>query len=72
MHEKSVEFGMNESSKKKLVRSGLTWAGHVARMGDEKPADSRCPEGGGEHEARKTEIATTDFIRSELERVGEA
>ena len=32
----------------------------MARMGDEKLAEGRCPESGGEHEARKTEIAPMD------------
>ena len=52
-----VEIGVKESFKKKLVRS--TWAGHVEKIGDENLAgkDSRCPESGGETEARKTEIA---------------
>ena len=34
MNEMRVEVGVKESSKKKLVRS--TWAGHVAKMGDEE------------------------------------
>ena len=29
----------------------------VERMGDGKLAESRCPERGGKHEVRKTEIA---------------
>ena len=33
--------------------------------------DSRCPESGRETEARKTEIVTWDFIKSDLERVAE-
>ena len=33
--------------------------------------ESRCPENGGEMEARKTEIAMGDCIKSDLERVGE-
>ena len=36
MDEMRVEVGVNESSKKKLVRS--TWAGHVPNNGDEKLA----------------------------------
>ena len=35
---KRVEVGVEESFKKTLVRSGLNWAGHVGRMGDEKLA----------------------------------
>ena len=54
MGEMRVEVGVKESSKKKLVRS--TWAGHVEKTGRWKT--SRCPESGGEMEARKTEIAT--------------
>ena len=38
MYELRVEVGVKESFKKKLVRSRLTWAGHVERMGDEKLA----------------------------------
>ena len=48
-----VEVGVKESSRKKLVRG--TWAGHTEQMGDEKLAESRCPESGGEMEARKTD-----------------
>ena len=33
-----VEVGVKESFNKKLVRSRLTWAGHVERMGDAKLA----------------------------------
>ena len=36
-------------------------------MGDEKLAESRCPESGGEMEARKIEIAMEDCIKSNLE-----
>ena len=39
-------------------------------MGDEKLAESRCPECGGEMEARKIEIAMGDYIKSDIERVG--
>ena len=62
-----------KESLKKLVRSRLTWAGHVERIGDEKLAKraDRCPESGEENEARKTEIATRDCIGRNLERVGE-
>ena len=53
----------------KLVRS--TWAGHIEQMRDEKLAESRCPESGGEMESRKTEIAMGDCIKTDIERVGE-
>ena len=33
--------------------------------------DSRCPESGGEMEARETDTATGDCIKNDLERVGE-
>ena len=33
--------------------------------------DTRCPESEGEMEARKTEIAMGDCIKSDLERMGE-
>ena len=47
---------MKESSKKKLVRS--TWAGLPGhkKIGDEKLAESRCSERGGDMVARKTKI----------------
>ena len=64
-----MEVGVNESSKKKLVRG--TWAGHGDKGGDEKlakRADAQKVEG---VEARKTEIAMGDCINSYLERVGE-
>ena len=43
------------------------------KIGDKKLAKraDRCPESGGEMEARKTEIAMADCIKSNLERVGE-
>ena len=43
-----------------------TRASHVEKIGDEKLAESRCPESGAEMEARKSEIAIGD-----CERVGE-
>ena len=44
-----------------------TWAGHVEKMGDEeKMSESRCPESGGEMEARKIEIAIGHCIKSDL------
>ena len=49
-----MEAGAKESLKKKLVRSWLNWVGHVERMGEEKLAESRCQESGGEREVRKT------------------
>ena len=70
MDEKRVQVGMKESSKKKLVRS--TWAGHVEKNGRWKIGkETRCPESGGEMQARKTEIATGDCIESDLEKLGE-
>ena len=38
MEELRVTVGMNESFKKKFVRSMLIWTGHVERMGDGKLA----------------------------------
>ena len=56
-----VGVGVKESSKKTLVS---TWAGHVETMGDEKMAKrGRCPESGGEMDARKTEIATGTAVK---------
>ena len=57
MDELTVEVGVKESFKKKLVRSGLRWAGHVERMGDDKFAEITCTEIGDEKEAKKTENA---------------
>ena len=45
-------------------------AGHVERMGNEKLADIRCPESGGDKEARKTRMRWKDCVRRDLERVG--
>jgi len=53
------------------VETGVTWASHVEQIWDEKPAERRCPESGGEMNARKTEIAMEDCIKSNIERVGE-
>ena len=64
-----MDVGLKESSEKKLMRSTRT--GHVENMRTKKLAESRCPESGGETEARKTEIATGVCIKSDLERVGE-
>jgi len=50
------EKGVKESSKKKLVRN--TWAVHVERNGRWQTAkECRCPESGGEMEAKNTETA---------------
>ena len=38
MDEPRVEVGVKERFKNKLMRSRLTWAGDVERMGDEKLA----------------------------------
>ena len=71
MDELKVEVGAKESVKEKLVRSRMTWAGHVEWMGDEKLSDSRCLGCGEKKEARKTEIAMGDCIKSDIERVAE-
>ena len=55
---------MKESFYKKLSRSGLTWAGHVERMGDEKLAnrgDAQKVE--KEKETRKAKIAMQHCIK---------
>ena len=62
-----VDAGVKESSKEKLVYICRS----CGKMGDEKQAENRCPENGGEMEARKTETGMRDCIKSELERVGE-
>ena len=62
-----VKVGMKKSSKKKLERS--TWAGHVEKRDIKNGKESRCPESGMEMEARKTEIAMGDCIKSYLETV---
>ena len=64
-----MAVGEKENSKKKLMR--CTWAGHVEKMGDEKLAESRCPESEREMDAKKTKIAMVDCIKNDLERVGE-
>ena len=65
LDELRVEVGMNESFKKTLMRSGLTWAGHLERMGDENCQREE------EREERKTEIAMGDWIKKDLEKVRE-
>ena len=45
-----------------------TWASHIE---EKQLAESRCPESGGEMEARKTEFAVGDCIKSDLKIVGE-
>ena len=50
MDEVTVETGVKESFKKKLVWTRLIWAGHVERIGDEKFAkrgDAQNVEGKG-------------------------
>ena len=59
MDELGVEVGVKESFKKKMVRSGLKWVGHVGRMGDEKGRETG--EEDREHE---------NCIKRDLERVG--
>ena len=49
-----MEVGGEERSKMKTVRS--TWAGHVEKWQIKNGKGSRCPESGGEIEARQTEI----------------
>ena len=39
-------------------------------MGDEKLAEIRCPERGGEKEVRKTENVMEDCVERDQERVG--
>ena len=44
-----MEVRVKESFKNKSMRT--TWAGHVEeKMGNEKMAESRCPESGGEED----------------------
>ena len=59
MDELKEEVGVMESFQKKLVKRRLIWAGHVEIIGNEINCSkkSRCPESGGENEARKTEKA---------------
>ena len=67
MDEMRVEFGVKESSKKKLV--GITWAGRVEKMVDYKLAKrADAQKVGGKW---KTEIAMGDCIKSDIDRVGE-
>ena len=41
------------------------------QMLDDKLAESRCPQGGGEMEVRKTEIKMGDCTKSDIDRVRE-
>ena len=52
-----VEVGVKERFKKKLVRSSLTRAGHVERMGDEKLTRRTYAQKMDGTEVRKIEIA---------------
>ena len=68
---RGVEVGVKESLKKKLVRSGLTWAGDMERMGDEKRAkraDAQNMEGKMRRGRPKLRWG---IALSDLERVGE-
>ena len=60
-----VEAGVKESCKKKLVRCRVKWAGHLARMGDEKR--ERGEEGNEGEESRDCDGKTG----KEWERNGE-
>ena len=65
-----VKFGVKERFKKNWrgVHGLVMWEKwEIKKTGKE----SRCPEGGVEMEARKTEIAMGDCIKRDLERVGE-
>ena len=58
LDELRVEFGMKESSTKKLVRSRLKCAGHMDIMGDKNIGkESRCPESKRKKEATKIKNA---------------
>ena len=68
---KRVEVGVEESFKKTLVRSGLNWAGHVGRMGDEKlatRADAQKVE--GKRRRGRPRMRWEDCVKRDLERVG--
>ena len=60
---------MKESSKKKFVRSTL--AGHVEKWERKNWLREQMPRKWREMEARKSEIAMGDCIKSDTERVGE-
>ena len=48
----------------------MSWS--CGKMGGENLAESRCPESGGEMEARKkTDIAMGNCIKNDLETTGE-
>ena len=55
--EMRVKVGVKDSFKKKLVRSRLTRAGHVERMGDEKLTKRTDAQKMDGTEVRKIEIA---------------
>ena len=56
-----VGVGVQESSKKKLVRG--IWAGHVDKFEDEKTCREQMSRKWGETEARKINIAMGDCIK---------
>ena len=47
MIREELEVGVKESFNKKLVRSGLTWAGHGEEWEMKTGKGCRCPEGEG-------------------------
>ena len=62
-----VRDGENESSKNKL--HGLVMWTKIGRW--QTGEESRCPESGKEMMARKSEIAMRDYVKSDLEKIGE-
>ena len=53
------------------VKVGVKVRDTYKKRETKKLTENRCPESGGEMEARKTEIAMGDCIKSDYERVGE-
>ena len=79
LDELRVEFGMKESSTKKLVRSRLKCAGHMYRMGAKniieweiktlaKRADAQKVE--GKRRRRSSRMRWEDCVKRDLERMG--
>ena len=54
------------------MKSRLTWAGHVERMGDLKKTgkERRCPESGRERRRGRPKLRWDDYIKRDLERLG--
>ena len=61
---------MKESFRKKLLRSRMTWIGHVERMGDEKLARTDAQKVDGKGKRGRPIIRWEACVNRDLGRVG--